>query len=549
MAKKIYILFLLLTLKLQLGFAANTVTISDANFLSFLTTTYGSPTIVGNQLDTLQAAVKTGVLNCRARGISDINGIQYFKSISLLNLNRNNLTSIPSLKNFTSLMMLYCDSNLLTSLPDLNQITTLSSISCRVNYLSTLPSLTGLSNLTSLNCSNNKITVLPSLAGLNSLTFLSCAENELISLPASLSTLINLENIYCGMNHLTSIPSLTNVTKLQYLFCSENELTSLPVLNSCTLLKYIRISNNKITQLPDLSFMNAPVIVYLDRNNLSFEDLLPVVNSSNYASYSSAFLLFPQNKFGNYADTLVKKNGSFNFNLNIDPAVSLAGTTNTYTWYRNGSVVNIGNVNIFTKTGIMSSDSGTYRVVIRNNHPAFVNDSLVSNTKKLKIGECFLGSSLNYTATTISCNEGFKVTFDLTASSNAVLPYTYIISDLSNGKKTSSSSPVLSGVKEGEYFLIVKDKVGCRTITVFCQLVASENCDPVFSPNGDGVADTYYIDTPGKARIYNKSGQLVHELITPAYWDGLDKTGNEVAAGYYVIIINEKTSTNVSLMR
>ena len=546
MTKKIYILFLLVVFRSSICTAANTVTISDANFLSYLTTTYGSPTIVGNQLDTNQAALKTGTLNCRARGIANIFGIQYFKALTVINITRNSISVIPELKGFTNLQTLTCDSNLLTSLPSLNTIPTLTFISCRVNYLTSIPSLTGLSNLTTIICSNNSITQFPSLTGLLNITSIDCAENQLTQLPASISTLINLENLFCGRNNLTALPDLSGLTKLQFLFCSNNSLTSLPISNACIALKYLRISNNKINQLPDLSFLVAPVIVYLDHNDLSFEDLIPVVNNSNYSSYKPAFLLFPQNNFGNYADTLIKKKGTFIFNLGIDAYVS---PMNTYNWYKNGNLVFTGNSNSYTKSNALFSDTGNYTVVVKNAHSAFLNDSLISTSKKLKIGQCFFGNPISYTTTNISCNEGFKVSIDPSSIYGGTSPFTYMISNMSTGEMVKSKFPILSGIKEGEYTIQIKDAISCETPPVFCQLVAGSDCDPVFSPNGDGNSDTYYISSAGNARIFNKSGILINELATPAYWNGLDKNGQEVPSGYYVIIVNEKTTMNVSLMR
>ena len=540
--KKVYILFLLLLFRIQFCYSAYTTFIPDANFRAFLSTYYPS-VISGTLMDTIAASNVTGTLNCRAKSISNIYGIQFFKQITTINMNSNAITSIPELKNFTNLTKLYCDSNLLTNLPTLNTISTLNTITCRKNNLTSIPSLSGLSGLTYISCSNNNITSLPSLAGLSNITTLDCAENKITQLP-SLDGQINLENIYCSMNLLSSLPSFNKLTKLQIFYCGNNLLTSLPDLSHCTLLNNIRISGNMISALPVLPFTNAPVMVYLDYNNLTFEDLLPVVNNTYYSS--STFKLFPQNAFGNYADTLIKTTGTFSFNLLIDASL---GTDNTYKWYKNGIYLSSTNINSLSITNVAISDTGGYYAVVHNSNSKFSGDSLVSTVKKLQVIECFPSASLWYSYSSISCTEGFRVVIDDSKVSGAKAPYSYIFTNVSNGEKIISSSSTVSGVKEGEYSLILKDALNCETTPVICECVAGPNCDPVFSPNGDGVVDTYFISTPGKARIFDKNGTLIKELATPAYWDGLDKNGNEIPSGYYAIIVNEKTTMNVSLMR
>lgn len=83
---------------------------------------------------------------------------------------------------------------------------------------------------------------------------------------------------------------------------------------------------------------------------------------------------------------------------------------------------------------------------------------------------------------------------------------------------------------------------------------ASITVDPclrtdVFSPDGDGVLDSYYIEEKGVAKIYDLDGNLIHELFTPTHWDGTKRTGGLADAGYYAVVINDNKSYRVSLMR
>ncbi len=71
----------------------------------------------------------------------------------------------------------------------------------------------------------------------------------------------------------------------------------------------------------------------------------------------------------------------------------------------------------------------------------------------------------------------------------------------------------------------------------------------VFSPDGDGVLDTYYIEDAGNAKIYDLGGNLVRELSIPGHWDGTKPNGALADAGYYAVVVNNSKSYRVSLMR
>lgn len=78
---------------------------------------------------------------------------------------------------------------------------------------------------------------------------------------------------------------------------------------------------------------------------------------------------------------------------------------------------------------------------------------------------------------------------------------------------------------------------------------AAPQNDNYFSPNGDGVADIYFIENTGKTAIYDRSGSLIKSMPTPAYWDGTNEKGNMVSPGIYFLIANEDSQKTVTLIR
>lgn len=75
------------------------------------------------------------------------------------------------------------------------------------------------------------------------------------------------------------------------------------------------------------------------------------------------------------------------------------------------------------------------------------------------------------------------------------------------------------------------------------------DCDAAFSPNGDGVSDTYYAENVGKTIIYDKFGTTIKTLNTPAYWDGRKTSGEMAPPGIYFVITNESLQKMVTLVR
>ena len=247
---------------------AQTVTIPDTNFASFLHTIIPSA-ISGNQLDTSSSVVKHLTnITAELHHISSLEGVQYFTSLTYLDCSYNNLTSLPTLPN--SLQVLGCGTNSLTSLPILpNRLSCLNCTNCSLTVLPNLPN-----TLKQLSCGGNLLTSLPTLP--NSLDTLNCSGNPLTNLPALPNS---LQMLWCSYSQLTNLPALPN--SLQYLLCNNNQLTSLPALPNSLLglqcfsnkivcfspftntIKWLAIYNNSFTCLPNyISAMDAATLAY-----------------------------------------------------------------------------------------------------------------------------------------------------------------------------------------------------------------------------------------------------------------------------------------------
>ena len=249
------------------GLHAQTITITDTAFASYLR--FKIPAAMnGSQLDTGSSLVKhltnISVIN---KGISNLNGVQYFTSLDTLITIYNNLTTLPTLPN--NLTYLLCVNCSLTSLPALPN--SLKQLTCSGNLFTSLPTLPD--SLLILWCEGGALTSLPLLP--NSIQQINCSSNSLKSLP-KLPTSLTL--LWCSYNQLTNLPALPN--SLAYLLCKHNNISCFPFLPNT--IKSLDISYNPFTCLPNyINAMDSSNIYWPPYPNKATFLALPLCNLDN----------------------------------------------------------------------------------------------------------------------------------------------------------------------------------------------------------------------------------------------------------------------------
>ncbi|MBC7875222.1 MAG: gliding motility-associated C-terminal domain-containing protein, partial [Ferruginibacter sp.] len=113
------------------------------------------------------------------------------------------------------------------------------------------------------------------------------------------------------------------------------------------------------------------------------------------------------------------------------------------------------------------------------------------------------------------------------------------------------ANPTVLGVNDITYTLTVTGIGGCAASDqVFIKVLKGPEIPNIFSPNGDGIHDTWvilYLDTyPGSTvDIFNRYGQLIYhanEYKVP--WDGT-VNGKQVPIGTYYFIVNPKNGRKI----
>ena len=156
-------------------------------------------------------------INVGEKGITNLQGINFFPNLEKLDCNNNQLTTLNVTSNL-NLKELYCYENQLTELNVWEN-----------------------DQLTDLACAGNQLTELDVQYN-TKLVFLSCYGNQLTSLDVSKNPA--LEQLFCSRNNLTSLDVSKNPA-LVWLNCMNNQLTSLDVSQN-TNLAFLSCDNNKI---------------------------------------------------------------------------------------------------------------------------------------------------------------------------------------------------------------------------------------------------------------------------------------------------------------
>lgn len=519
----------------MLSAMGQTFQLPDSNFRKKLISSY--PWVMsGNALNIAAAQTMTGTLDVSSSNISDLTGIEYFKSINTLNANYNKLVTVPGVAGLSNLVYLDLNYNQLTSVPSISALTNLAEFQVAYNQLTSLPSFENNPGLKVIFCANNKLTSLPDISFLTGLVKLIIGSNPYKSLP-DFSPFVNLSELHVHDTGIDTIKGLSSLSNLRVLYAWGNRIRDLSGVNANTKINTFVIYDNELASLPVLT--NKPLMyVVLNTNRLTFEDLLPLTSMSNFSSFD----YFPQ-KTVDAPETIVAREKD---NITLVPKIDAGVTSNWYKWYRNGVYVDSNQTGELPISPVSYADSGNYVVKVTN--PNVKGLTLICYPKKVMVKPCLEIVNNNLSLTQAACAEGSVLDFQSLQLGGGTAPFTYSLVFPDHTDSVSSTSPVFTHIKPGSYFIWVSDGNMCKAVSPVV-VPRPKDCDAIFSPDNDGVMDNFFITDQGKARIYNIKRDLIKELQAPASWDGTRNDGSEAEAGYYSIVVNGKKIIHVTLIR
>jgi internalin A len=538
MKKHLHIIYICLLFVGIFSANAQTYPIPDINLRNALIKNYPSLMSTNGELIIDSAKTMSVDLILDNANISNADGIQFFISTGILKIRNNNLTSLPQLIYMKGLRRIYINGNKITAIPDLSVLYKLIDLFIGNNKINSISGIEKLTTLQYLNFAGNSITEIPDLSALINLKTLSVGYNPITVIP-DLSKNINLQQLDVSHSVISSIPSLPALINLQVFNCEKTNFTDLSDLNSNTTLIQLLAPNSKISVLPNL--INKPNLttVNVSGNYLSFEDIIPLTLLTNITSLTYA----PQQDLVIPLYVNQREPNSYSYQLSIDPLIS----NNQFTWYKGNTPTVTNNTGTLPFTTLFMSDSGFYYVKVTNPNAPLL--ELKSNTSQLIVRPCIEINTLNSTILSSDCRTGSTIDFAGTTIDGSTNPMYYTLESISNGKPSISTDITkFNNVIPGSYVLKITDSKNCSTSKKY-DLDKGEDCQNVFSPNGDGIMDDYFIPDTGIAQIFNTSKKLIRTLTLPDSWNGTTNDGSMADAGYYVIVINGTSTIGLSLMR
>jgi len=534
--KRIFLFIAFVLVGFKVSAQNNLVEIPDENFRAKLEKDY-STYMNDGKLDTIKAEGFYSELDLEYSNINDATGISYFKNISSLKLSYNHLTTIPDISRLINLRGLYLSNNNITSLPDLNTLVNLSDFQVYNNQLKKLPALPSSTNLKSLYCANNQLTELPDLSGYINLEILVAANNPM-PVFQNISALKNLKQLHLNHLGLDALTGLNELHFLEVLFLQGNNLNDLSDLKANTTLTTFNVENNKLSSLPDLLAKPNLNDVNISNNYLTFEDIVPLQKHPQFSKFNYSFqkdFIIDQNI------ELKDQAGSFIYDPKVDVTLPV-----TYQWFKNGIADNTNKSSALTLSPLTPEQTGEYYQEIRLKAlPSLV---LRSTKLKLTVKYCIELSYKSLNILSENCKEGYSIELQGVEYIGGTPPYRFGIKAVAKSDTLTLDNFRYNNLEAGMYKFTVNDQFNCKGSTSFT-LQKPKDCQAVFSPNGDGFMDSYFIEIPGKIKILDSGRNLIKELVAPAVWDGTKTDGSMADAGYYAIVVDEKKVINITLIR
>jgi gliding motility-associated-like protein len=220
----------------------------------------------------------------------------------------------------------------------------------------------------------------------------------------------------------------------------------------------------------------------------------------------------------------------------------------TITWFFNGSEIPNSNQSSISISSATKENAGEYSAQISCKT---VNDETVETTVityTLEVLDYQTVGSFDFVKN-IDC-EAIKVTLtEIELANNSEVFEVQLIS-IDGSANISLSLEETVELTPGSYDLIVTDNAQYKHVEPMAFTVNyPANCSAIFSPNGDGVNDTWYIESDFPVTIVNKAGKVVKTSDSSFIWDGTDNDGQDLPMGVYSIVFSESTFQKITLVR
>lgn len=505
--------------------------ILDSSFVKFLTVNYPATIDTANNLIISEAAKVSGTFNCVNYSIRKIDGLQYFTNLKKIIIHKTSISYLPSLDHINGLTSIDVSQNKLMYLPDLSKLRSLKEIFANDNTIKFVPDLTLNDSLVALSMHHNFIDTLIGLENLKRLNYLQISYNNLRYLPG-LDSMSSLSFLLIWKNNIKALPNLSPLQKLSYIDAAYNEMTTVPVLGNKPNLTTAYFNDNNISVIND-DFSQCPILgkVRLYNNPITFFELIKVTAKQGY---DTIFKMNPHKVTKVAYKISVRENTKITLSTNIDRGVSSV----FYDWYKNGFYFKTVFADSLVLPKTMGVNTDSYFCLVRSSK--FTDFVVNTDTFNISTYSCIDTSKITINTFDIDCENGGQI--QLVDKNLDASAFKYSITS-NSGKYIDAQNWSFTGLNELKYNLTIKATDGCSRTLLKPIYLKQKTCEEfLLCPNAESNNSYEFVDT-GLVKIYDKQGNVVHQMPIPNLWNGQGLKSHKVPTGFYVADINNGQKT------
>ena len=186
---------------------------------------------------------------------------------------------------------------------------------------------------------------------------------------------------------------------------------------------------------------------------------------------------------------------------------------------------------------------GSYSLQVTDANGCIANVSGGSSTFTVPASAAIVAQAITNPSPAIG-NVPLAVSFTNTSTGNGSYVWSF-----GDGNSSIATNPTNTYTNVGNYTVTLTATNGsCSnsyTIAVVVNIPTTLIIPNVFTPNGDGTNDEFFIPNTGMASlncdIFNRWGQLLYTITAPDQgWDGITPNGDKAPEGTYMFILEAK---------